>query len=223
MLGTLCLTACLTLHGLIDAARAASANDCEEAGRAAEQRFALPSGLLVAIGRIESGRWDATHGRSIPWPWTVDFEGQGRLFNTRAEAVRTTRDALQTGLRNIDVGCYQINLLRHPFAFADLDQAFDAQANAEYAARFLAALHERLGTWPAAVAAYHSADPQLGGPYRQRVYATWSGGAPGSDIVGLTIIAGVRIWTPSPAGSAPGMIVLQAARRDLPRVITPGG
>jgi hypothetical protein len=84
-------------------------------------------------------------------------------------------------------------------------------------------LYERLGTWQAAVATYHSADPQEGGPYGQRVFATWSKGTPGADAVAFTLVAGVRIWIPSPAGTAPGLIVLQAPLQLLPRIITPNG
>lgn len=191
----------------------------------AEQRFALPSGLLLAIGQIETGRWNAALGRSVPWAWSVDLAGQGKMFDSQAEAVSAVRASLQAGQRNVDVGCFQINLLHHPAAFASLDQAFDAQANAEYAARFLASLYARLGTWPAAVAAYHSADPLLGGPYGQRVFATWSGVGQAHVVAptGYVVIAGVRIWTPSPAGTASGIIVLQVSTQALPRIITPRG
>ena len=197
--------------------------DCEQAGRAAEKRFALPPGLLLAIGQTESARWDPLLQRTVPWPWAVDFSGQGRLFDSRADAERTVRDALLRGQRNIDVGCFQISLLHHPLAFASLEQAFDAQANADYAAGFLTALHGRLGSWPAAVAAYHSAKPDYGEPYRQRVFARWSGTAPPNNAAGFTIIAGVRISTPLPAGTAPIGITLQSAAQRLPRIITPGG
>ena len=44
------------------------------------------------------------------------------------------------GVRSIDVGCGQINLMYHPDAFPNLELAFDPQANAAYAARFLKAL-----------------------------------------------------------------------------------
>ena len=35
-----------------------SLNACEQAGIAAEQAGGLPTGLLLAIGKVESGRWD---------------------------------------------------------------------------------------------------------------------------------------------------------------------
>ncbi|MEJ1977686.1 MAG: transglycosylase SLT domain-containing protein [Acetobacteraceae bacterium] len=46
--------------------------------------------------------------------------------------------------------------MHHPDAFATLDEAFDPQANAQYAAVFLQRLHVMTGDWSAAAAAYHS-------------------------------------------------------------------
>ena len=215
----------MLLAGTAGAARADAATSCDEAGRAAEQSFGLPAGLLHAIGRVESGRWDVARGRTVPWPWAVDVAGQGQLFDSETAALRATRDALDAGQHNVDVGCFQINLLHHPFAFTDLTQAFDPRANADAAARFLTELHARLGTWPEAVAAYHSADPQLGEPYRRRVLADWPEGAGAAAPApkGFIVVEGVRIWTPVAPGSAPGSIVLGPATQHLPRVITPGG
>jgi hypothetical protein len=216
---------CVVALGLMQSARAQSAADCVQAGSAAEQRFGLPPGLLLAIGRVESGRWDARLGRLVPWPWTVDVDGEGRLFDSSSDAVAAARAAQATGRRSIDVGCFQISLLHHPDAFADLEQAFDPQANAQYAARFLASLQARLGNWHAAVAAYHSATPELGLAYSQRVFATWPGTAAISPIITaqFEILPGIHVWTPSAAGAAPEVIAVHTAFPPaLPRIITPG-
>jgi hypothetical protein len=215
---------CLAILGIASTAQARSAVDCEQAGRAAEQQFGVPPGLLLAIGRVESGRWDAGLGRVVPWPWTVDVEGEGRQFDNSSDAVNATRAAQAAGRHSVDVGCFQVSLLHHPDAFADLDQAFDPQANAQYAARFLASLQARLGNWQDATAAYHSATHELGLPYRQRVFAAWSGTPPVSSVQVTQFAAfpGIRIWTPSPAGAAPEVVAIRASLpQALPRVITP--
>jgi hypothetical protein len=198
--------------------------ECERAGQAAEQRLGLPAGLLLAIGRVESGRWEPALGRVAPWPWTIDVAGAGRLFSAKAEAVDTTTSLRAGGAANIDVGCFQISLLHHPDAFATLEQAFDPDANADYAGRFLLDLRTRTGSWAQAVAAYHSADPARGEPYRAAVYATW---ANPSDPAMVTLPAeafGVHIWTPtipgSPASSVPLSARLPNGQR-LPRIVTP--
>src|SRR5580658_7254465 len=59
-----------------------SFNSCDQAGIAAEQASGLPAGLLLAIGRVESGRWDAARGRMSPWPWTINTAGKGLWFET---------------------------------------------------------------------------------------------------------------------------------------------
>jgi soluble lytic murein transglycosylase-like protein len=221
------LTVCAALLPVrAQTAAAQMAADCEQAGRAAEQTYALPRGLLLAIGRVESGRWDSTAGRVTPWPWSIDFDGTARLFDNRMEALRGTRAVQAAAPRNIDVGCFQISLRYHPQAFTDLDQAFDPAANADYAARFLVSLKNRLGSWPAAVAAYHSADPGLGVPYRERVFAAWpdapAAPAAAPAIVEREPIPGVYLWTPSPDGGAGTMIAIGGrAPSLLPRVITP--
>jgi hypothetical protein len=201
---------------LLGAARA-RAEDCGQAARLAEAESGLPPGLLLAVGQVESGRWDAAHRRVMPWPWTIDIAGDGRFFPDRDSALRATQHALQQGQRNIDLGCFQISLLHHPYAFADLAEAFDPLANARYAARFLLSLRQRYGAWPAAVAAYHSADPALGESYRDLVLAAWQPAQRSEPV------SGVRVWTPSAvSGSGPQVISLHASAAALPRVITLG-
>ena len=82
--------------------------------------------------------------------------------------------ALQArGVRSIDVGCLQVNLMYHPAAFASLDEAFDPRINAAYAARFLNTLYAERRDWAHAIAAYHSETPALGDAYRVLVMARW--------------------------------------------------
>lgn len=224
LLASLVLMAVLALS---PAARAQGFNPCEQAGQAAEQRLGLPAGLLLAIGRVESGRWDPALGRVAAWPWTIDVAGAGRLFASREEAVIATAALRSAGAANIDVGCFQISLLHHPTAFVTLDQAFDPDVNADYAARFLLDLRARTGSWPEAVAAYHSADPARGVPYRALVYAAW-GNATDPALAPLPAPGtGMHIWTPSLAGTAPSIVLLSASLPAnggprLPRIITPG-
>ena len=166
---------------------------CAEAIAAAESAFALPPGLLGAMARVESGRQDAS-GRVTPWPWTLDVEGQGSFYETKAQARDQLASLRAQGVRSIDVGCLQVNLMHHPDAFASLDEALEPMPNARYAARYLTELHAQLGNWPAAIAAYHSSTPALGLPYQMKVEAAWHGG-------------GLRWWPgasgPVPLGGSP--------------------
>jgi len=110
---------------LLAAAPAYADLTCEEAAAAAEQTEHLPPGLLLAIGRVETGRWDPAHGQIVPWPWSIDAAGNGRQFAGKDDSVKAAQALLASGQRNVDVGCFQISLLHHPAAFSDLSQALD--------------------------------------------------------------------------------------------------
>ena len=76
--------------------------------------------------------------------------------------------ALQAqGVRSIDVGCMQVNLMHHPNAFTSLEAKYDPTINALYAARFLNSLYGIGGSWVQAAAAYHSQTPAIGADYQR--------------------------------------------------------
>src|ERR1700693_5965726 len=60
---------------------------CRQAITAAERAHGIPSHLLAAIARVESGRRDQTSGTFDPWPWTINMDGQGSFYDNRAQAV----------------------------------------------------------------------------------------------------------------------------------------
>jgi hypothetical protein len=147
---------------------------CRSAIAGAELSLRIPDLFLSAIGRVESGRTLPATGQVAPWPWTVDAEGQGSFYATKAEAIAAVQALQARGVRSIDVGCLQVNLLQHPDAFGSLEEAFDPRTNANYAARLLQSLFVQTGSWPLAAAAYHSQTASLGVPYQQKVLAAWA-------------------------------------------------
>ena len=199
----------------------AAVSACDMAGAEAEKRFELPSGLLRAIGRVESGRRDPATGRVAAWPWTINAEGRGQSFQTRAEALAATRGLKASGIASIDVGCFQINLVHHAAAFPTLEDGFDPRSNADYAARFLVLLRTKTGSWDGAIAAYHSSTPERGVPYRERVVAGWPRDGQETAAVASPVPVptfrvvtwsatqapgAMRIWTPSAAGQGASII-----------------
>jgi hypothetical protein len=146
---------------------------CETAIGATEHAAGLPPGLMMAIAVTESGRLDAEAQRRRPWPWTINAEGAGYYFATREQAVEAVRSFWNRGVRSIDVGCMQVNLLHHPNAFNSIEAAFDPHTNTRYAAQFLNALFASHGHWHKAIGAYHSATPALGNAYRDLVLTRW--------------------------------------------------
>ena len=146
---------------------------CAAAVTAAEQNNSIPKHLLNAISMAESGRWHKNKQANIAWPWTVTANGKGRFFDSKAEAVAETEILMTQGLRNIDVGCMQINLGYHADAFETLSRAFDPAANAAYGAKYLRKMHNKTKDWRKATAFYHSTTPAHAARYRAKVMRLW--------------------------------------------------
>jgi len=154
---------------------------CRQAIATIAPSAGVPAGLLGAIALVESGRPDPATGRPVPWPWSYNVEGEGFAAPSKAAAIAAVEKLQAQGLRSIDVGCMQVNLLYHPKAFDDLAEAFDPEANTRYAVRFLRSLQAQHGDWGSAVAHYHSGEPERGLAYSRRVAlarlgAAWNGG-----------------------------------------------
>ena len=139
----------------------------------AEMRETIPLHLLQAISLVESGKWDKDKGARVAWPWTVMAEGKGRYLPTKQAAIAEVKKLKAKGVRNIDVGCMQVNLHHHAKAFANLNDAFDPYKNVEYAAQFLVSLRKRSPSWTSAVGRYHSYNQEFSTPYRRKVLKAW--------------------------------------------------
>ena len=169
------------------------ANACEDAGHAAEQAAGLPAGLLVAIGRVESGV-RGRDGRLSPWPWSVNAAGRGHTLASASEAVALVKMLQAQGIKSIDVGCFQVDLGYHPAAFASLNEAFDPSVNAQAAAAFLSSLRTNTDL-ERAIGRYHSGDPVRGVPYMRQVMATWRGSGVTGPLV-LQAATSIRVFVP---------------------------
>ncbi len=154
---------------------------CDRATERAAVATGVPLAVLQAIALTETGR--RHRGAVRPWPWTTHAAGAGRWFDSRAAAEAHVRSLRGEGLRSIDIGCFQVNFRWHGEAFATPEAMFDPEANALYAARFLAGLRDELGDWEAAAGAYHSRTPALADRYtarfRQHLAVTESAQPPG--------------------------------------------
>ena len=139
---------------------------CEEAAARAAAASGVPISVLRAIALTETGR--TKQGSFRPWPWTVNMEGRGVWFDSFEEARDYVAKHHARGARSYDVGCFQINFRWHGQHFASLEEMFDPDANAAYAARFLSELYSEFGDWSRAAGAYHSRTPTFAGKYRAR-------------------------------------------------------
>lgn len=140
---------------------------CDLAAARAAKNSNVPLEILMSISRVETGR--KTADKLQPWPWAINQGGQGYWFDDAAQAIDFAKNLLAKGEDNFDVGCFQINLHWHGSNFASIEDMFDPDTNANYAAQFLTELVKSEGGWPQAVAAYHSRSPDEAQAYLVKV------------------------------------------------------
>lgn len=147
---------------------------CINATKKMEKVYQIKRHMLTTISSVEAGRWNAEKKQKIAWPWTVNAQGKGRYFNSKAEAIREVKRLQAQGVKSIDVGCMQINLAYHPDAFDSVEDAFDPQKNAEYAAKFLKKLYASNDKdWIKAAMAYHSKVPTKALKYKKKIVSAY--------------------------------------------------
>lgn len=164
-----CALACVSFLASTATAIADLGNPAEHCDRAAQQaaeKSRVPLEILRAITRTETGR--GGHNSLKPWPWTVNMEGTGVWFDTESQAQSYVFRHFKRGARSFDIGCFQINYRWHAKAFNSIEEMFDPTLNADYAASFLAKLHQELGDWDKAVGAYHSRTHKYAQRYLKR-------------------------------------------------------
>lgn len=137
---------------------------CKELIKDLEKKHGIPDNLLHAIAHVES----KIH------PWAVNAQGKSRFFSTKEQAVHFAQSLKQKKVKNIGVGCMQINLTSHGNKFKSLSDAFEPTNNIAYSAKLLKSLYDRFGTWQRAVEFYHTANPRYHVAYRARVYRVWN-------------------------------------------------
>ncbi len=190
------------------------AAQCTAAIHDADTRHDLPPGLLGAIAKTESGRPISSLGDVRAWPWTIDADGQGLFFESKAAAVAWAKQGLARGVRFMDIGCMQVNLQMHPDAFRSIEDAFDPAANADYAARYLRQLQaEAGGNWNVAVGLYHSHTPDLAAAYRERVAQVGAGIVTGIGGPEPLYMRAIRQGTLRLALAGGGMLVINLNRQ----------
>ena len=211
MLNTFLALGLLVLPQMASAA-ADPADQCDQAAARASQDSGVPIDILLAITRVETGRSDGQ-----PWPWTINADGAGNWYATKGEAVAAATGHGNDGTGTFDVGCFQLNIKWHGDGFASLDDMFDPERNAAYAAQFLATLYQQSGDWAAAVSAYHSRTPDLAEAYLAKVKAILND--PNAKPVPIVVAAPHENLFPllqaGDQGSAGSIVPLQTARNPI--------
>lgn len=158
-------------HKIVDDAQV-----CTIAAQRMESKYQIKKHLLSTITSVETGRWNPERQRVTSWPWTVNAEGKGYFFETKQEAIAAVKKLQAEGIKSIDVGCMQINLVYHAKAFKSLEEAFNPYKNMEYGAKFLRELYAQKGNdWNKAATAYHSNMPEKAQKYAMKLSKVYRG------------------------------------------------
>lgn len=187
---------------------------CVDAAAEGARRSGVPFDVMLAVTLTETGR--PMDGVLRPWPWAMNLAGESLWLDSAEEALLAAEDAVARGQGNFDLGCFQINHRWHGENFASLDAMIDPATNAAYAADFLAELYSQTGSWPDAVATYHSRTPEFAERYRERftaIYASLSEGSIPADAPPRpNSFPLLQAGTPSTPGS---LVPLSATARPL--------
>lgn len=151
------------------------ADMCERAIINGARRGGVPVEVLHAVALTETGR--KQDGKLRAWPWAINREGKGYWFNSYEEALAFAKQSLAEGRTSFDVGCVQINYRWHGHAFPSIEDMFNPEWTATYAAQFLRTLYEERGDWTAAAGAYHSLTPEKAQSYSARFRTLLAGPA----------------------------------------------
>lgn len=146
---------------------------CMKATTKIEQQYQIKKHLLTTIASVETGRYNPEKQQTLSWPWTINAQGKGQFFATKAEAVREVKRLQAKGVKSIDVGCMQINLAYHGDAFDSIEEAFDPETNVAYGAKFLRGLYDTKKDWIKAAMAYHSSVPTKAQRYKKKLVSAY--------------------------------------------------
>ena len=112
------------------------------------QEMGVPKPILKAVCRLESDLR----------PYVLNVQGEPHVFESAEEARFFLRKVLASGIRNVDVGCMQINWRWHEHFVKNPELLLDGEMCLRYGAFLLKKLAHVKGGWTQAVLHYHSGD-----------------------------------------------------------------
>jgi Transglycosylase SLT domain len=141
-------------------------NEIKQLISSQEKQHNIPSGLLLAIAKVESN----------VEAYALNIQGKPVIKNNKPQAASLVYEALEEGITNIDVGVMQLNVKWHQENFSSIEEMLDPKKNIEYAASFLLKLHKKYGDWHKAVRFYHSSTHEYHRKYSKKITLAWIGG-----------------------------------------------
>ncbi|MBY0462556.1 MAG: transglycosylase SLT domain-containing protein [Alphaproteobacteria bacterium] len=141
-----------------------SSTNCQEIISHFEKQYGIPDKLLASIAMVESRNS----------PWAVYALKKSRFFSTQEGAIDYIQKLKAKGVKNINIGCMQINLQSHGRRFKSLKDILPPYHNIAYAAKLMKVLYAQYGSWEMAVKHYHSSSSIYNVSYKDRVFSVWA-------------------------------------------------
>ena len=136
--------------------------------------YDIPAEVLYAVGLAESARRVDSTGTVRPWPWTLNVQGKGFFYASRAQVQQALESFLDVGFESIDIGLMQVNWRYHRSYLESPQLALDPYHNLRVAAKILRECHQSRRDWWEAVGCYHAPNsPHRADRYRARVFKHW--------------------------------------------------
>ena len=129
-----------------------------------EKNKGIPHGILNSIAAVESKHK----------PYAVNARKKAHNFQTKEEAVKFVNATIDSGCKNISVGCLQLHYDSHKKNFKSLNAMLTPEENVAYAAALLKKLYDKYGTWEMAIRMYNSNKPKYNKPYYSKVMKAYN-------------------------------------------------
>lgn len=101
------------------------------------REYDLDPWLLFAISLEETGRYDKARGAITPWPYTTHRNGVVIQHETQEDAIKQINAWEAAGIKNYDVGPFQINRRWHAERFLKIEHMLDVSISAKYVGELL--------------------------------------------------------------------------------------
>lgn len=118
----------------------------------------IPPAVFWCLCLQESGAGTGANAQHniLPWPWTLNIQGKAYRFDRQSTAQQALQTAINSGIKNIDVGIGQLNYRWHGHRFNAISDMLDPVRNIATAATVLREQARHSEHWFEAVGKYHA-------------------------------------------------------------------
>ncbi|MCY3769879.1 MAG: lytic transglycosylase domain-containing protein [Gammaproteobacteria bacterium] len=156
---------CRSILAVVLLAGSVAHGEVPAAYRRIAPQYDLPVVVLYAVALCESGRRIESGFR--PWPWTLNINGEGQVFQDKQHAVQAAAEAIDRG-STVDLGIMQVNWHYHGHRFHGVSEALDPYANLKVGAAILREYARKHGSLWQGIGHYHSGTPERADAYQAR-------------------------------------------------------